>query len=226
VIKINKFEMKKLLIIGGKGNGTLVLTVVENINKFHKEWEVLGFLNDREVDPIMGFPILGKVEPNVVNKYLKDPEVYFFYALISVKLNFNFLPKLESLKIPRTRFATLVDPSAVIANNVKIGYGTCISPLCCINSYSRIGDFVQIWSQVIIATGAILKNYSYVAANSYIGAYVEMSEGAYVGPSVSILEFVKMGKWSLAGMGSVVVKDVPEYTKVVGNPSRIIGEVK
>jgi acetyltransferase-like isoleucine patch superfamily enzyme len=40
------------------------------------------------------------------------------------------------------------------------------------------------------------------------------------------LEFVKLGKWSITGIGAVVLKDVPDYAKVVGNPARIIGQVE
>ena len=39
---------KKLLIVGGEGNGGVVASCVEdNRNRFHDyEWEVAGFVND------------------------------------------------------------------------------------------------------------------------------------------------------------------------------------
>ena len=36
---------------------------------------------------------------------------------------------------------------------------------------------------------------------------------------------VTIGEWALIGAGSVVIKDVPNYAIVVGNPSRQIGWV-
>ena len=54
-------NLKKLIIIGGYGNGTVVQSTVEDINKIKPEWEILGFLNDREESPINGYPILGKL---------------------------------------------------------------------------------------------------------------------------------------------------------------------
>jgi acetyltransferase EpsM len=218
--------MKKIIIIGGRGNGTVVLSTLEAINKVKKEWNILGFLNDKEVADIGGYPILGKVDRETVGNFLKDDNMYFFYTLISVKLNFKYLSKLHDLKIPLNRFATLIHPTAVISHRVSVGYGTCISALACINEFSEIGNFVQIWPQVYLGTGVKMADYSYAAGQAYIGSYVNVEEGGYIGPSSSILEFKKLGRWSLVGMGSVVVKDVEPFNKVVGNPMRTLGQVE
>ena len=218
--------MKKIIIIGGKGNGTLVLSTIKDINIIKKEWEVLGFLNDRETDDIYGYPVLGKVDYETVHKYMEDPDVFFYYALISVKLNYKFLPKLHNLQIPLERFATLVHPTAVVADNVKIGYGTVIMAQCCISAYSEVGNFVQMLPQSFMGTQAKLCDYAYMAPKAYVGAYSTLNVGAYMGPGSSIIEFQNMGEWSLAGMGTVIIKSVPDYTKVVGNPARVIGKVE
>src|SRR6056300_1551847 len=94
---------KKLIIIGGYGNGTVVQSTVEDINRINKEWELLGFLNDIEVEPINGYPVLGKINAETVAEYLEDRSIYFFYTLISIKLNFKFLHRLFELNIPKER---------------------------------------------------------------------------------------------------------------------------
>lgn len=218
--------MKKLIIIGGYGNGTVVQSTVEDINKEKKEWSILGFLNDRETEPINGYPILGKIDRATINKYLEDENVYFFYTLISVKLNYKFLSKLNDLEIPKERFATIIHPTAVISSSAKIGFGTCIQPFVSVGPNVVIGDHVQIFAQSLIGHGSQLDNYSYVANNACIGADVHLKEGAYLGTNASTLEFVTLGKWSITGIGTVVLKDVADYSKVVGNPARIIGSVK
>lgn len=218
--------MRKIIIIGGKGNGTLVLSAIEEINEKKKEWDVLGFLNDNETDPISDYPILGKIDRVTVHKFLEDEDVYFYYALFSIKLNHKFLPKLHSLEIPLHRLATIIHPSTIISKDVKIGYGTCILQNVCISRFSTIGNFVQILPQAFLGTGATLDNFSYLAPKAYVGAYSYLKEGAYMGPASSLIEFKTMRKWSVAGMGAVVVEDVPQYSKVVGNPAREIGTTK
>lgn len=217
--------MKKLIIIGGFGNGTVVQSTVEDINEVSPQWEILGFLNDREIGSINGYPIIGKITKEVVDQYLKDEDVYFFYSLISVKLNFNFLHKLTDLEIPLERFATIIHPTAVVSKYSKIGYGVCIQPFVSIGPNTNIGNFIHIFAQSLIGHGASLDDYSYVANNACIGADVHLKEGAYLGTNATTLEFVSLGKWSITGIGAVVLKDVEDYAKVVGNPARKIGEV-
>jgi acetyltransferase EpsM len=218
--------MKKLIIIGGYGNGTVVQSTVEDINAEKKTWEILGFLNDKEIEQINDYPVLGKVDKETVEKYLSDKNVYFFYTLISVRLNFNFISKLINLNIPKERFATIIHPTAVISRTSKIGSGTCIQPFVSVGPNTTIGNHVQIFAQALIGHGATLEDYSYVANNACIGADVRLKEGAYVGTNASTLEFVTLGKWSVTGMGAVVLKDVEDYAKVAGNPAKLIGYVK
>ena len=217
---------KKLIIIGGHGNGTIALWAAEGINAVSKEWEVLGFLNDRETEPIFGYPILGKIDRETIAKYLPDKDVYFFYTLISVKLNHNFLHKLYDLEIPMERFATLIHPTAVISEHAKIGRNVFIQSFVTVGPGAEIDDFVMIHPHAIIGRDTKLNNFSYIAANVCIGAEVYLEEGAYVGLTATIIEFTRLGKWSLTGIGSVVIKDVEPFTKVVGNPARVIGKVE
>ena len=218
--------MKKLIIIGGYGNGTVVQSTVEDINDVKPEWELLGFLNDNEKEPINGYPVLGSIDKATVNKYLKDDDVYFFYSLISVKLNHKFLFKLLELEIPKNKFATLIHPTAVVSKHAKIGYGVCIQPLVSVGPNTTIGNFIQIFAQSLVGHGAKLDDYSYVANNACIGADVHLKEGAYLGTNSTTLEYITLGKWSITGIGAVVLKDVDDYAKVVGSPARVIGSTK
>ncbi len=217
---------KKLIIIGGHGNGTVALSTVEDINAISKQWEVLGFLNDRETEPIHGYPVLGKIDRETVEKYIGDEDVYFFYSLISLKLNYKYLHKLHDLQIPLHRFATLIHPTAVISKFSKIGHGVSIQPFVSVGPDTVIGNFVQIYAQSLIGHGSKLDDYAYVANNACIGADVHLKEGAYLGTNATTLEFIYLGEWSVTGIGSVVIKNVEPYTKVVGNPARMIGKVE
>lgn len=217
----------KIIIIGGYGNGTVIAQIIEDINKTDKnKWEILGFLNDFEKEPINGYPILGKIEHEVVKKYLTMNDVYFFYALISVKLNYKYLSKLHNLKIPLDRFATIIHPTAVVANSAKIGNGVSVQAFSIVGPNATVGNFIQIFGHATIGHNCTIEDYAYVTSNSIIGAHVHLKQGAFIGVNSTTLDRVVIGEWSIVGQHSNVIKDVPDYTKVVGNPSRIIGKVE
>ncbi|HBX53539.1 MAG: hypothetical protein A2275_07345 [Bacteroidetes bacterium RIFOXYA12_FULL_35_11] len=216
----------KLIIIGGYGNGTVIAQIAEEINKVENKWEIIGFLNDFEEGSINGYPILGKVEHDVVQKYLQAEDVFFFYALISIKLNFKSLNKLHNLKIPLERFATLIHPTAVISNAATIGHGVSIQAFSIVGPNAKVGNFIQVFGHATVGHNCIVDDYAYVTSNSIIGAHVHLKQGAFLGVNSTTLDRVTIGEWSIVGQHSNVIKDVPDYTKVVGNPARIIGKVE
>ena len=218
--------MKKMIIIGGMGNGTVALSTIEDINEHKKEWEILGFFNDFETKSINEFPILGKVDYGSAQKYMVYNDVYFLYTLISAKLNHKFIHKLHDLKIPIEKFATIIHPKAVISKFASIGYGVSIQPFVSVGPSVKIGNHIQIFAQSLIGHNSTLDNYSYITNNACVGANVHLKEGAYLGTNSSTLENITIGRWGLVGIGSVVIRDVPDFAKVVGNPSRIIGSTK
>ena len=50
---------KKVIIIGGEGNGGVIASCIEdNRNRYNDlEWEVAGFINDFETE-VDGFPVI------------------------------------------------------------------------------------------------------------------------------------------------------------------------
>lgn len=218
--------MKKLIIIGGAGNGTVVLSTVEDINDDHPQWEILGFLNDFETRPINGYPVLGKIDRSGVDNFLKYDDVFFLFTLISTKFNHHFIHRLVDLEIPQQKFATIIHPTAVVSRSSQIGRGVMIQPFVSIGPNVQLGDHIQIYAQAFIGHNSRLADYAYVANNACVGAAVHLCEGAYLGTNSSTLENVTLGKWSLVGMGSVVIHDVPDFAKVVGNPAKVIGTTR
>ena len=55
---------------------------------------------------------------------------------------------------------------------------------------------------------------------------VTVGDSCWIGEKVIILPGVTIGKHSVIGAGSVVTKDIPEYSIAVGNPARVIRSTK
>ena len=55
-----------------------------------------------------------------------------------------------------------------------------------------------------------------------VGGPITIKKGAYIGANVTVRYGVTIGENSTIGAGATVVKDIPPFSVVVGNPSRII----
>jgi acetyltransferase-like isoleucine patch superfamily enzyme len=51
---------------------------------------------------------------------------------------------------------------------------------------------------------------------------VSIGDDVWIGANVTILKGVTVGCGVVVGAGSVVVKDIPDYAIVVGNPARVV----
>ncbi|MGR5437819.1 sugar O-acetyltransferase [Vibrio owensii] len=87
-----------------------------------------------------------------------------------------------------------------------------------------IGDYVMIGPNVTLCTAG----HPIDAATRY--TYEEFAKPIYIadkvwiGANVVVLPGVRIGFGAVVGAGSVVTKDVPENTVVVGNPARVVKE--
>ncbi len=111
---------------------------------------------------------------------------------------------------------SVVDYGCKIGNNVKIH--------C--NCY--IAQFTTIEDDVFMAPGVTIANDIHPGCASskkcMRGPHIE--HGVKIGVNSTILPFVRIGRNSLIGAGSVVTKDVPPDSVVCGNPGRVIKNIK
>lgn len=113
-----------------------------------------------------------------------------------------------------------------IQKNVKIGEN------CKISSHTFICEGVTIEGKVFVGHNVTFINDKYPQATNGSGELktdkdwqcvpIVVQEGASIGSSATILCGVTIGRGSIVGAGSVVTKDVPPNTVVVGNPARIM----
>jgi len=62
-----------------------------------------------------------------------------------------------------------------------------------------------------------------MANNTQIAGFTEIQEYATIGLSTVIHQYSTIGAYAMVGMSSVIVKDVPPFSKIAGNPSRLLG---
>jgi putative colanic acid biosynthesis acetyltransferase WcaF len=103
-----------------------------------------------------------------------------------------------------------------------------------LHRYCTLGRGVEVYNYAHVSIGeqATVSQYTYLCSASHdfedrtmpltyrpiaIGAQAWVAAGCFIGPGVSV------GEGAVVGAYSVVVKDVPAWTVVAGNPARTIG---
>jgi len=118
-----------------------------------------------------------------------------------------------------------VGDNTVIGDNVKIGslahidYDVVIGENTMIEGLVYIPPKSRIEKNVFIGPAVSLTNDPYPPSGKMVGVVIK--EGAIIGSKAVILAGITVGKNSVVAMGSVVTKDVPDNTVVVGVPAII-----
>ncbi len=123
---------------------------------------------------------------------------------------------------------TIANDVKIIGNykNLKMDYNSSIyyGGMLIANNKISIGENTGIAHQVLILTSSnprgprnkLIKIYKKISAPVIIG------HNCWIGARVTILPGVKIGNYCVVAAGSVVNKDVPDYTVVAGVPAKPI----
>lgn len=217
--------MTPIILLGPGGNYADIIDTLEDINAAEgPRYEILGFLDNREDlrgQMINGLPVLGRFSEAArfegalfstwiggVATYLRRPSV------------------LAELGVPPERFVTLVHPTSYVSRRARLGHGVVVYQNCTIANNVTLGDHVLVLPNSVISHDDVLGPYTVVTGSVAISGNVTIGRNCYLGSNSSIHHGITIGEGSLIGMGSVVLRDVPPYHVMVGNPARVLRTVQ
>lgn len=148
--------------------------------------------------------------------------------------------------------SSFVDQGAVIGKGTKIWHFCHVMGTASLGENCNLGQNVYIDSHVVIGNGVKIQNnvsvYKGVVVEDdvFLGpsmvftnvinprSFIErknefrtttLKKGSTIGANATILCGIEVGTYALVGAGSMVIRDVPAYGLVVGNPARQVGWV-
>ena len=119
-----------------------------------------------------------------------------------------------------------VDIDSVVSKYAVIYEGTVIMRGAIVNSGVEIGKHVIINTASSVDHYCKIEDFVHIAPNSTLCGNVFVGVGTLIGAGSVIKPGIRIGDWCTIGVGAVILKDIPDYSVVVGNPGRIITTIK
>lgn len=135
----------------------------------------------------------------------------------------------------QVRENALIGENCIVGRGAYIGTGVVVGNNCKIQNYALIYEPAKLDAGVFVGPAVVFTNDQFPRAinpdgspklaSDWEAVGVTVHEGASIGAKSVCIAPVVIGAWALVGSGSTVVKDVPAFALVVGNPARRVGWV-
>lgn len=196
---------KKLVIIGASGHGKVIADIAKK-NGYH---EIVFLDDDENIHECGGYPVIGR-----------SHEVETINADIIVGIGNASIRKKIQQSIPARKMATLIHPSAVVAEDVIIGVGTVIMAGAVINSGARIGTGCIVNTCASVDHDCNVGDYVHVAVGSHLCGTVSVGDETWIGAGAIVSNNISICSECMIGAGAVVLCDIKESGTYVGVPAK------
>lgn len=208
---------KKLLLIGGGGHCGSVMDSVLTLNTY----DDIGIVDYTRVN-VLGVSTVGTDDdlPYLFREGWTDA----FITVGSVG-NVSVRKRLyEKIKGIGFFIPTIIDPSVIIAQEVKIGEGCFIGKRAVINTGSSVGCCSIINTAAIIEHDCFIGPFAHISPGVILCGKANVGEDSHIGAGTVVKQQLTIGSQTVIGAGSNVVKDIPSNVIAFGNPCKVVRE--
>lgn len=213
----------EIIFIGA--NNPETIRMIKAVEGAVPNFRVAGFLDnapEKKGTSFFGFPVLGGFES--LHSIIGRNDDVRFVNLITRDCVTRYETSLEVARAGG-HFANFIHPG-VNLQMVAMGEGNYIQENVVIQAGVGIGNNSSIHIGSLIGHETKIGNSVFIAHGCNLSGLVTVEDGVFMGTGVSVVPRVKIGRWSIVGAGSVITKDVPPYSVVVGSPGRVIRAVE
>ena len=199
---------KKLVIIGASGHGKVVADIAKK-----NGYTDIVFLDDNlSLKECNGYPVVGSS---------KDVEIFCEHDFIVAIGNSQIRQKFQTFLInTKLRIVTLVHPSAVIGEHVKIGNGTVVMANAVINPCTEIGNGCIINTCASVDHDCVIGDFVHVSVGAHVAGAVGVGARTWIGAGATVSNNVEITSDCVIGAGAVVVKSIGEADTYIGVPAK------
>lgn len=197
----------KIYLFGSSGHAKVIIDILQLNND-----EVLTIFDDRSANSeLLGIPVQDYSKVDFIDPVNK----------LIIAVGDNISRKQLSARW-KGGYKIAIHPKAVISSNVKISEGSVLMANAIINSGAVIGKHVIINTGALVEHDCKIGNFSHISPMAALAGNVTVGEGTQIGINATVKQGIRIGNWAIIGAGAVIIKDIPDFAVVVGNPGRVI----
>ena len=170
---------------------------------------------------VAGAPVLGAFDSW---RTLPD-RTEFIAPLHKAKAMQGRVARIVSLQIPSARWAGVIDPNAIVAQDAAVGEGGYLAPFALVDAGTTVGRHLGLWPGAQLGHDCTVDDFVFVGRGAIVCGRCRIGIGAYVGAGAVVSDGLTLGRFCVVGAGAVVVRDVPDHAVVAGRPARIISRL-
>ena len=191
-------------IYGASGHGSVILDILVN-----NDIEVEGFIDDKPLKEYKSLSVYSREDIQSNDELI-------------IGIGDNGIRKRLVLSLDGIRFINAIHPRSVVSANIKIGVGCAIMAGAVINTSTALGNHVIVNTRSSIDHDCKVGDFVHLSPGSTICGGVTIGEGSQVGAGATILPNLTIGSNVVIGAGAVVTKDIPDTSRAIGIPARLI----
>lgn len=199
-------EEEKILLLGIGGHAHSVLDSIEQNGKYR----VVGFLDlkERVGMSYKGYQVLGT--DDLLEVYY-ERGIRKAFVTVGYMGQGNIRNRLyDSLMRIGYQMPVIIDKTAAIAENAKIGQGSFIGKNAMVNAYAEVGEMCIVNSAAVVEHDCRVGSFSHLAVGAVICGGVSVGKQTFIGANATVIQNVSVGENVMIGAGTVVAKDIED----------------
>lgn len=210
--------MKPILLFGASGHAGVVADIVEKQGAFRIAGIVDSFVGQGSLR--YGYPVLGSEStlPGIVDSTSAQAIII---AIGDNHVRARLVEAVQSI-LPGFPFETAIHPSAAIARGVAIGPGTVIVAGVVVNPHASVGSHCILNTLSSLDHDSRMDDFSSLGPGAHTGGNCRLGNGSVLAQGANLIHGRSIGRDSIVGAGSTVLKDIPERCVAYGTPARVV----
>lgn len=115
--------------------------------------------------------------------------------------------------------AVVRHPTAIVSPSAQFGPGCQFLAGCIVNARAVLGANVLANSGAIVEHDCVVGDHAHIGPGACLGGGVRLGARVFLGAGSCVRQGLAIGENVIVGAGAVVVKNVPSFLTVAGNPA-------